>query len=434
MHEDQKRELESFLELTEGDPPPVFVGRSEVLDDIALAAKRVWKGTGSEQYGGAKTTRIIQGAPGAGKSSIVNEIRENPKRLYTQSVGRDPMVVALNSNGIRGPVDILKPLAEKINPSKAPEFMARISKSTSGEAGVGFGPIRVGGRTETGIEHVEPDATWDTFGAWVGQHGGFDRPIVLAIDEAQRLDHNRNHPLSKLLQGLHDGCALPIVLVLAGLSDTEHSASQMDLTRIPPVQKHNIGCFPDSEAQEFMTRSCAHFGIDLVGFEHEVDRLIEPCDGWPRHLHIVLKALGREVLRTSGNLGKVEWEKIRDEIKTGRDLYYDHQFSREMKQSINLTARVMGELCRCHSQAKIEYLMQELNDSDPRKYRFPARMDVDSFFIHLVHKGALHEESADQYVCPIPSFRTYLLEQGRIEENSDPFSDTAISNKSLPSD
>ncbi|MCY4273868.1 MAG: hypothetical protein OXE41_00480, partial [Gammaproteobacteria bacterium] len=63
MNSDQKRELESFLELTEGDPPLVFVGRAEVLNDIALAAKRVWKGTGADQHGAAKTTRIIQGAP-----------------------------------------------------------------------------------------------------------------------------------------------------------------------------------------------------------------------------------------------------------------------------------------------------------------------------------------------------------------------------------
>ncbi len=430
MNEDQKRELKSFLGLNEGDPPPVFVGRAEVLGDIARATKRVWKGTGSEQYGGAKTTRIIQGAPGAGKSSIVNEIKENPKTLYTQSVGKAPMVVALNSNGIKGPVNILKPLAEKINPSKAQEFMARISKNTGSKSGFGFGPFRFGHKKETGIEGTEPDANWYTFRTWVKQHGGFDRPIVLAIDEAQRIKRDSDDPLSKLLQGLHDGCGLPIALVLAGLSDTEYSANQMDLTRIPPEQKHNIGCFPDSEAQEFMAKSCAHFGIDLVGFEHEVNRLIEPCDGWPRHLHIVLRAFGREALRAGGDLGKLEWKKISDEIKTKRDLYYDHQYSDQMEDAINLTTKVMTELDCNQSRSQIKYLMKELHKTDPETYCFPPGMDVDSFFVHLVHQGALHKISANRFMCPIPSFRTYILDLGRMVENSTQLADTAIRNES----
>ncbi len=434
MNPDQKRRLESFLKQTEGAPPPVFVGRTEVLDDIALAAEQVWEGTGSGQQGAEKTTRIVQGAPGAGKSSIVNEIAQNPARLYAESVGKAPLVVTLRSGDIAGPIDILKPLAEKINPSKVQEFMARIRKNTEGEAGFGFGLFRFARKQETSVEHAEPAATWDTFGIWVEQHGGFDRPIVLAIDEAQRLDYDRKHPLSKLFQSLHDGCGLPIALVLAGLSDTEYSAGRMDLTRIPPDQKHHIGRFPDPEAREFMTRSCAHFGIDVAGFEDQVKRLARPCDGWPRHLHIVLKAFGREALRTGGVLSQAEWERIGLEIKAGRDAYYDNQYSDEMQISINLTAKVMAELDSGHSRAKIEYLMKELHKTDSLTYCFPADMDANSFFVHLVHQGALHKESVDRFVCPIPSFRTYLLDRGGVVENSTQLPDTAMSNDSSSPD
>ncbi len=224
-------------------------------------------------------------------------------------------------------------------------------------------------------------------------------------------------PLSKLFQSLHDGCGLPIALVLAGLSDTEYSADQMDLTRIPPEQKHNIGCFPEHEAKEFMARSCTHFGIDVTGFEQEIERLAEPCDGWPRHLHIALKAFGREALRTGDDLSQAEWERIGIEIKTGRDGYNDNQYSAEMQISINLTAQAMAELDSCYSRAKIEYLMKELHQADPLKYCFPSDMNAGSFFIHLVHKGALHKESVDRFVCPIPSFRTYLLYRGGLVEN-----------------
>ena len=430
MNDDQKRELESFLVQTEGAPPPVFVGREEVLGDIALAAEQVWKGTGSGLHGMEKATRIVQGAPGAGKSSILNEIAQNPESLCREGVPV-PMVVTFKSGDIRGPVDILRPLAEKMHPSGSREFMARISRNTGGEAGFGLGLFRFVRRRETDVKHAEPDADWNTFGAWAKQHGRFFRPIVLAIDEAQRFDRVPEDPLSKLFQSLHDGCSLPIVLVLAGLSDTEFSAGRMDLTRIPAGQVHNIGCFSDHEAWNFITKSCAHFGIVITGFEDEVKRLAGSCDGWPRHLHIVLKALGREALRTGGDLVKVEWEEIGTEIRTGRDGYYGHQFSAEMRDAINLIDRVMSGLDRCQSRSKIKCLMGELHDVDPRKYRFPAGMDADSFFDHLVHRGALHEESVDRFVCPIPSFRTYLLDQGGIVENSDPLLDSVRSSDEM---
>ena len=417
MNPDQKKELESFLKRTEGKPPLVFVGRSEVLDDIALAAEQVWEFTDANGYGMEKATRIIQGAPGAGKSSIVHEIKKNPERLYTQSVGKAPMVVALESGDIDEPIDILQPLARSINPGAAEEFLSHSIRTSGGEAGIGLGPVKAFGKQETTMEPARPRMHWDVLGDWAEQHGGFDRPIVLAIDEAQNLDYDRKHPISKLFQSLHGGCGLPIALVLAGLSDTEYSARKMGLTRIPHRQKHNIGRFPDHEVQEFMERSCAHFGIDITGFEHEIDRLLQPCDGWPRHLHIVMQALVEEVLRTEGDLGKVVWERIQSEIKAGRDGYYDGQFSDEMEDAINLTAGVMAELECNRNRAQIKYFMKELHKSDPHTYCFPPGMDVDSFFIHLVHQGALHKQSADQFVCPIPSFRTYLLDRGRIVEN-----------------
>ena len=423
MNDDQKRELETFLRQTEGSPPPVFIGREGVLEDIALAAEQVWKDTGSGMRGMEKATRIVQGAPGAGKSSILNEIARSPEKLRLEGTPV-PMVLILKSGDIEEPVDILEPLAMRINPSAAGDFLSKYSRTFGGEAGVGFGPVRVGGRAETSAETARPRARWSVFGAWVEQHGGFDRPIILAVDEAQRFDRDPEDPLSKLFQSLHDGCGLPIALVLAGLSDTEFSAGRMDLTRIPSGQVHNIGCFPDHEAEEFMTRSCAHFGIGIAGFEQGVDRLAEPCDGWPRHLHIVLKAFGREALRMGGDLGKVEWEKVRSEIRTGRDDYYGHQFSAEMREARSLTAKIMAELHTGSGREDIIRLIDECR-ADKSGYVFPEGMSTGEFFVHLVHKGALHEESVDRFVCPIPSFRTYLLDRGGIAENSSPTLDSS---------
>ncbi len=415
MDGDQRRELESFLVQTEGAPPPVFVGRVGVLEDIALAAEQAWKGPGSGLHGMEKATRIVQGAPGAGKSSILNEITRSPERLRRKGVPV-PMVVMLKSGDIEEPVDILEPLARRINSSAAGDFLSRYSRTIAGEAGVGLGPVRVGGRVETSAETARPRARWNLFGAWVEQNGGFDRPIVLTIDEAQRFDYERKHPIAKLFQSLHDGCGLPIVLVLAGLSDTEYSAGRMDLTRIPVGQVHNIGCFPDHEVGEFMARSCAHFGIDIAGFEQEVSRLAEPCEGWPRHLHIVLKALGSEALKT-GNLGQVEWRTVFDNGRAGREAYYASQQSEQMEISARLTANVMSVLDIGINRPDVIDLIEK-NIGEHPSDRLPTDIKTaEEFLIHLLHRGALQRDSRKLYTCPIPSFRAYLLEQGGMVQN-----------------
>lgn len=85
------------------------------------------EGYRSPYHGMEKTTRIIQGAPGAGKSSILNEMAQNSERLYKKS-GTAPMVITLKSGDIQSSVDILNPVAEKMYPEKAHEFMVRIVK------------------------------------------------------------------------------------------------------------------------------------------------------------------------------------------------------------------------------------------------------------------------------------------------------------------
>ncbi len=52
--------IREYLRQGEGAPPPVFVGRDAILADILKASR--------ESAGQPKMTRIVQGAPGAGKS------------------------------------------------------------------------------------------------------------------------------------------------------------------------------------------------------------------------------------------------------------------------------------------------------------------------------------------------------------------------------
>ena len=93
--------LSRFAASGEKSAPPVFVGRKETLTTVIKKATSGW---GNMAQGEPGNTLIIQGAPGAGKSSIIAELK---KRLNKhQREGRhwargEPRILELD------PIDII---------------------------------------------------------------------------------------------------------------------------------------------------------------------------------------------------------------------------------------------------------------------------------------------------------------------------------------
>ncbi|MYB33590.1 MAG: ATP-binding protein [Gammaproteobacteria bacterium] len=407
MNTEQKTRLDSFLRQTEGSPPPVFVGRTGVLEDLVLATDQVWQGTGTGEHGAAKSTRIIHGAPGAGKSSILSEILS--MSLAPACGNSGSRVVLANSSLLEENISIVLDLLFEAGRTRQGEWTETARNFwTKGRQNIRS--VRVAGAdldvTPQNIEGI---------GALARKMPGekWQRPILLAIDEAQNLSPDRNSPHGLVLRAIHDGdTGLPITLVLAGLGDTRSRIADMGLTRISPTQQHSIGPLSAEETAEFMSSSCTYFGIDVPdGVAQEIDRLVRICDGWPRHLHHSLQALGIEALKAGGNLGEADWGNIHTEAASRRDGYYMDQYSDKMRDAKNMTIKVMAELERNPSRSGIKKLMKELHSSDADTYCFPPSMNADSFFDHLLHQGALQDEGDDCFACPIPSFRTYLLNQ-----------------------
>jgi len=137
--------LEAFMDLSEGDAPPVFAGRDAVLADILSVAASVWAGGTVASQGKPKVTRILQGAPGAGKSALLAELARRASDCRTNAV---PIaVLLLNSADIGGPLDILKPLAERVDPAGAgKDFLVRVQTTRSAHGRLGaFGRAGRGG-------------------------------------------------------------------------------------------------------------------------------------------------------------------------------------------------------------------------------------------------------------------------------------------------
>ena len=404
--------LQEFVASGDKSPPPVFVGRKEILQDIEATSRRSWKGSEALVHGNPGETRVVQGAPGAGKSSIIVELTN---RL--QEKNRD----------FEGTPSAPVPRVVNISPEMVVENLPSVLSILAGAAGLSTSAwwnlnTKISAGATIGVAHLEgevgkpsrnqkkPESISEL--AEIHPPNKWQAPVIVAIDEAQRFDGGRFTAHARFLQSIHDSkLGLPLMLVLAGLGDTAERASDMSLTRGKKV--HEIGSLDPEEVGGFMLSCCRRFGMNPLGHEERIMELAAPCEGWPRHLHFALQTLGREALKSGGDLSGVAWKKIRQEAAQSRTRYYQGQQSPTMKIASALVGKVLVEF---QNKSKItdviNAIINHAGSNNGVEWQLPVDMTPQSLVYHLVHQGALLENVDNTISLGIPSFRSYLIETG----------------------
>ncbi len=391
--------IREFLDQDEGDPPPVFVGRGTVLDDILDIAVR--------KAGRPKVTRILEGAPGAGKTSLLHEMR---KRWTGE--GGTPRVVTLSSTDLTDDTAVgVGAVLDAWTMDRASwkgTVMDRLKQINA----IGAGP----GGPSVGFSDAEIPGTLRMVANRYPKRECLG-PIIVAVDEAQRFAGDQTTPEARFLQAIHDGTTgLPLTLVLAGLSDTAARARQMQLTR--SIAVHEIRGLESTEPGTFMEKLCQHFGLDISRHITRLHDLAGLCDSWPRHLHHAGVELAEEALRVNGDMDRIDWDGVTEETLRRRQDHYRSQYSPQMRKSRSLTAAVMriipnreaGKGKTDVSEVEILNSIQRHHRADgPVEWMLPKGMDNEDFLAHLVHQGAIYIDSDGRIHSPIPSFRSYLI-------------------------
>ncbi len=401
--------LEDFVARGEKSSPPVFVGRDRVIRDIQRAAALVWKHRDRGGVPGA--TRILHGAPGAGKSSILAELRD--RSLAADQAEGTPRVLTVSSRELKQDLPGVLAAVAAIGRTPHGDWI-RWARGIAGRltASIGFAGLRIGleggaGKPPANLSDLaaamKPDEWW--------------APVAVAVDEAQNLSPDPDSPPALLCQGIHDAdTALPLTLVLAGLGNTLNRAHDMGLTRGSTL--HGIEGLTDRETRKLAEGFCRRFGLRADASRRVLSELAAPAEGWPRHLHFALRALGEEALETDGDLRRIDWSRAMKEAADSRMRYYRSQQSPEMREAEPLVAGVMAQLGgRPNSFGIIKYL-RTASAADP-DMSLPEGMTVKGFLGHLLHRGALQERSDRTVHCPIPSFRSFLMKQGGLEAERD---------------
>ncbi len=388
--------LRFFSEPSDRERAVFFVGRAGEIEDIERALARALRHAQAGQRS-AGATRLIQGAPGAGKSAPLAHLEEQ----WTQAGPRAPHVLLVHLGELADPDRIAQAIAARLDPRRAERF--RRTETRSGSIGIsgvggawaaetappaGFGALR----------DMFPPQRWE-------------QPLCLLVDEVQNLEPDQAGTVRRLHEAV-DG--LPIVPVLAGLANARDVLAKHGISRLSVGTVHMLGRLEPGQPAESVEMMLERFRIDAA--EADAARwaalLEELSDRWPQHLRNGMRALAEGLLSSGGALASVDEKAVLAGAEERRLDSYRARRSSEMLGSGLLLAAAMGAVPE-DGLGYVETLRAiEENAGAASGWRLPAGMGPEAYLDHLVHRGALQDDGTGRLACPIPSLRRFLVEAG----------------------
>ncbi len=388
--------LRRFIRLSDREPTPFFVGRTAQIEDIEQQAAHMLR---QAQAGlrPAGATRLAQGAPGAGKSALLAHL----ERKWAADAGA-PLVLTAWLGQLADPDGMAIAIAECLDPQKAAALRRTETRS---------GGIAVAGLSGSWTRETAPAAGMEALRKLFPPEG-WTRPLCLLVDEVQNLEAEQ----AGLLRRLHEGVdGLPVLPVLAGLANAQDVLARHGVSRLSHGAAHTLGRLAPGEPAESARLMLERFRVDMgeVAAAGWAARLERVSDGWPQHLHNAMRALAEGLLAVGGALGAVDADAVLGRARQWRLEAYRARRSGSMRRS----ALLLGALMEAVAEEGLGWpaalaAIEERADARPG-WRLPDGMDPEAYLDHLVQRGALQDDGAGRLVCPIPSFRRFLIEEAK---------------------
>ena len=437
MDDAERREaLTKFVRDDWRASPPVFVGRGPVIGDILETAGHVhgkWL-SGDRDAGDHGLTRLLRGAPGAGKTALLRHLEELCEG--DPGPGR-PITVRIGSGALESPKELHRELDEQLERQipKASMYvwgahLRRFMAEYVVEVATGSG--------------VAQDAPGWAAGVLAGVAGMARRllrvdeagcralrslpaPVLVMIDEAQRV---RPHsPQAALLQCLHEGAFgdIPVLPVFAGLGYLQQHLGQdgIEISRFAGRAVHTLDPLDETECLSLLKGWLEHFGVEAAATDtgrwgdalirdKQVrnggnaslagrwgEALIRDTQGWPMHITSFLGGLAESLAAAddSSALASANIDAVRRAAAASRSEYNGSRYGGATQAHQGWTGRAMVRLADrgAVEEEDAKAIIRETG---------PEGGDVPALFASLVERGFLQEWNRAGYTvfkCPIPS-------------------------------
>ena len=432
--------LRNFANETGRLDPPSFVGREEILDNFArdLRSRAVkWRDRKDENWENAwqSPTWLFQGAPGAGKTALLAQIRKDA--VARKKAGAGFLFDGLSPLlGRRGKSRSLAVKAIKIDSGSDFHILwdmkVRVAKAIHPKKGAKLEELvsidktyRLKGfERTTSFSRVRKQ--WDEFvGEVQGNPNRF--PILLVIhDEAQGLQKEARENLEWLHRGEH---GLPVVPVFGGLAWTRKHFKAITpvLSRIDGNRAITLDKLPKKHCLEAVRKFLNKFRVvaSVQSTEEWAQVIAEDCMGWPQHLHFSLQGMAWALLKpgVDGNLDRLneqDLETARQYAEEQRNDYYsDRLASENLKGNRCLSGVAVSclhssgdSVSRATMQKKIRKVSDEAGGMGAdNEFALPEETTPGQYVEGMIHAGILHEDKDGYLNVPIPCFHNYLLEK-----------------------
>ncbi len=362
-------------------------------------------------------TMIFQGAPGAGKSALMQECIE---AIKSHSTPMDPWVaVSIPPSSLGSPSDVIQYLIDAADAesqrllkldsdatARTLKSLLALGKKMHGglwKRGFQFAGFSVGGESKGGNRSNSATRA----GLLFRNAAPLLRNVrvVVFVDEAQ------NVPVESATRGvldcLHrDAQGIQLVAAFFGLSDTEEVLGNCGLSRLPSERIVNLDLLSMDDATWSLRRMLDAYYVGEDG-EKSVwsTALAELSQGWAQHINRVGVAAGR-IIRS--NHGRVELHLLEKALQDGAKLKHDY-YARRLAAGDRFPA-LYKQIALAMSNRSTDFLSEEALSNIAAPTLEKAQVPFDRFLNKTLHAGLLSPvaDLPHHYRFPIPSMRDYL--------------------------
>ena len=346
--------MRSYASDLERTSPPVFVGRKDILDELRFVVERV----ASDNPRGM--TRVVQGVPGAGKSSLCDEFMASVQGRVL--AGRRVLCAKLDpSNLAQPPLELVNKLTDSLPRALAqvPGTQRFVADRHARFAELASAALQVMRRQSVREMHAAGHGLTaeSDLGACVSVHARRlwpkDALVVLAFDEMQECPATaRSKAALRILnECMHDA---RVLVVCFGLQNTETVLREdLKLSRIPADAVTDIGSLARGEGREVLERTLDYFGAStrneewlrhltaanedanewLAWRDALLDDLEERAGDFPQHLTAALRATCQVLCRNREDrtpLATLATE-IAERLERNKADYYGKRIGEELR-------------------------------------------------------------------------------------------------------
>ena len=376
-----------FIDLGDRDFAPFFAGRAAEIRHFESSFNTLtWKEKRSAAF------RIFQGAPGCGKTSLVQHLRH----LYADDV----LFVDIDDEDLVSKESLTRQIREKA---------------------LSFGSLRGGlaafaQMVGTYLRVTRPGS--DEVRNFVADHATRDKKVVLFMDEAQVFGEDQQPGLVLLHT---TGLGFPTVALLAGLSHTAGRLRSIGgISRLAANAVINMGAMSESECVDstgLLLDACGVIGRQFRAGSNwcrTVARFVAWLAAAPERL--ATGPMSRATTHRRAYWTEVDLGVVRSESDRTRRDYYQIRLSDTVLDMVPAaTARIVAKVTetRPDRMYELEGVCEEVIvdmglDKDTR-----FRTNAEQIAKALVERGVLAIADGGSYDVAIPSMLDYLHEVSR---------------------